>query len=72
MGARAVGKRINTNVMKQTAKLLMSDDPKKIEQAMKLAARSPQHMAAVDAITKLAAPFYNAMSAEAAGAAISR
>lgn len=54
-GARMAGRRIDGNVMTQTAKLLMSNDPKLIEKAVRNATMSPQHMAALDAMLKLAA-----------------
>lgn len=52
-GTRMAGRKINERVMKETAELLLSNDPKKIERAIKMAARSPQHMAAIDAMSKL-------------------
>ena len=54
-GARMAGRKIDGNVMTQTAKLLMSNDPKLIEKAVRNATMSPQHMAALDALNKAAA-----------------
>lgn len=51
-GARMAGKKIDGNVMTHTAKMLLSDNPKLIERAIQNAAMSPQHMAAIDALTK--------------------
>ena len=51
-GARYAGKRIEGTVMTKVAELLLSDDPKMIEEAVKLATMSPKYMAALDAITK--------------------
>jgi len=53
-GARSLGKKIDTNVMKETARLLMSSNPKLLEKAVRQAALSPQHMAAVDAVLMIA------------------
>ncbi|MBT1154384.1 hypothetical protein J1C56_02135 [Aminobacter anthyllidis] len=54
-GARMAGKKIDGNVMTQTAKMLLSDDPAMIARAVQKAAISPQRMAAVDALMKAAA-----------------
>jgi hypothetical protein len=53
LAGRAAGKKINENVMKQVADMLLSNDPKVVERAIKMSARSPQHLAAVDAITQV-------------------
>ena len=53
MAAAAGGfaaRRIEANVMKEVAKMLTSDDPQMIAKAVKLAAKSPQHMAAIEAV----------------------
>lgn len=51
-GVRAGSKKINERVLRETARLLLSDDPKLIEKAVRNASVSPQHMAALDALTK--------------------
>ncbi len=51
-GARMAGRKIHANIMKQTADMLMSNDPQVLQRAIKMASKSQQHMAAVDAITK--------------------
>jgi hypothetical protein len=53
-GARMAGKKIDGNVMTKTAEMLLSNDPKLIARAVQNAAMSPQHMAALEALTKAA------------------
>lgn len=52
--ARAGGKKIDGNVMTKVAEMLSSNDPALIKKAIQNAAVSPQHMAAVDALTQIA------------------
>lgn len=53
-GARMAGKKIDGNVMTKTAEMLLSNDPKLITRAVQNATMSPQHMAALDALMKVA------------------
>jgi hypothetical protein len=53
-GARMAGKKIDGNVMTKTAEMLLSNDPKLIQKAVLNATMSPQHMAALDALMKMA------------------
>lgn len=69
--AQAGARKINARVMRQTASMLMSDDPKIIQRAIKLAARSPQHMAAVDAFTHIAGGAMRGLTVRGAGFAVS-
>ncbi|WP_305986470.1 hypothetical protein [Roseibium sp. MMSF_3544] len=55
MGTRVLGRKISDRVLKETADLLLSNDPKAIERAIQMAARSPQHMASLDAISQMLA-----------------
>jgi hypothetical protein len=52
-GARYAGKKIDGNVMTKTAEMLLSNDPQLIAKAVQGATMSPQHMAALDALTKM-------------------
>ncbi|CAN7493429.1 hypothetical protein LJR231_003456 [Phyllobacterium sp. LjRoot231] len=52
--ARYGGKKIDGNVMTKVAEMLSSNDPAVIQRAIQNAASSPQHMAAVDALMKIA------------------
>lgn len=69
--ARAGARKINARVMRETARMLMSDDPRIIRRAIKLAARSPQHMAAVDAVTHIAGGAMRGLTVRGAGFAVS-
>jgi hypothetical protein len=51
-GARMAGKKIDGNVMTKTAEMLLSNDPKLIARAVQNATMSPQHMAALEALTR--------------------
>jgi hypothetical protein len=53
-GARYAGKKIDGNVMTKTAEMLLSNDPQLIAKAVQNASMSPQHMAALEALTKAA------------------
>ena len=53
-GARMAGKKIDGNVMTKTAEMLLSNDPKLIARAVQNATMSPQHMAALEALTRAA------------------
>lgn len=53
-GARYAGKKIDGNVMTKMAEMLLSNDPALIAKAVHNATMSPQHMAAIDALTKIA------------------
>lgn len=52
-GARMAGKKIDGNVMTKTAEMLLSNDPQLIAKAVHNATMSPQHMAALEALTKM-------------------
>lgn len=66
-GLRYGGKKINDRILQETAKILLSSDPTVIERAVRLAAKSPQHMAAVDALTKSVGLLARSTSAGAIG-----
>ena len=53
-GARFAGQRIDAKVMKYVADILLSENPEAIKRLAQNAAISPQHIAAVDALTRVA------------------
>lgn len=52
-GARAAGAKIDQNVMKNVAEMLVSDDPKLIERAVKMAAKNPNIAKAIDGVSRV-------------------
>ncbi|MEP0150013.1 hypothetical protein [Roseibium sp.] len=53
-GMKLVNAKVDERVMKKVAEMLISEDPKVIERAIRQAAFSPQYLAAVDAISEAA------------------
>ncbi|MBO6901371.1 MAG: hypothetical protein JJ864_08495 [Rhizobiaceae bacterium] len=51
--ARMGARKLDERVLRHTAEMLLSDDPKIMERAIRSAASSPQYMAAVDALTRM-------------------
>ncbi len=62
-GARAYGAKVDEKIAKQVAELLIADDPRKIEQAVKLAAGNPQVAKAIEGMQRF-------MSAAVKGATV--
>jgi hypothetical protein len=51
-GLQAMGKRVDDEVMKKVAQMLVSQDPKDVQRAIQNASLSKQHMEALDAIMR--------------------
>lgn len=68
-GAQAIGKRVDQSVMHRIAKLLASDDPKLIQQAVQNATRSDRASAALQAIEQGLSLLVRSAGAGAAGGA---
>lgn len=62
-GSRAYGAKVDEKIAKQVAELLIADDPRKIEQAVKLAAGNPQAAKAIEGMQRF-------MSAAVKGATV--